>query len=125
MNFDVDYPLGDFDLVMPSDDGLSPYVGKIDREFTEKGEGCSVRLTMWHVGGWPEGGSAVFIEEAEPTLTLFMKWDGCGHYDFGPGSGGYLHLCGGHSLKLFTEMLHWLWGEMPRLIPSWDAEVAS
>lgn len=32
------------------------------------------------------------LEDAQPYLTGFIKWDGCSHFYFG--DEGYLHLCG-------------------------------
>jgi hypothetical protein len=32
------------------------------------------------------------LEDAQPYLTGFIKWDGCSHFYFG--DDGYLHLCG-------------------------------
>lgn len=32
------------------------------------------------------------LEDAQPYLTGFVKWDGCSHFYFG--DDGYLHLCG-------------------------------
>lgn len=36
--------------------------------------------------------SGNILEDAQPYLTGFIKWDGCSHFYFG--DEGYLHLCG-------------------------------
>lgn len=44
------------------------------------------------------------LEDAQPYLTGFIKWDGCSHFYFG--DQGYLHLCGLNEIDKLREILN-------------------
>lgn len=43
------------------------------------------------------------LEDAQPYLTGFIKWDGCSHMYFG--DEGYLHLCGLNTFEKLQKVL--------------------
>lgn len=43
------------------------------------------------------------LEDAQPYLTGFIKWDGCSHFYFG--EDGYLHLCGLENIEKLQKVL--------------------
>ena len=43
------------------------------------------------------------LEDAQPYLTGFIKWDGCSHFWFG--EKGYLHLCGLETIENLQKIL--------------------
>lgn len=44
------------------------------------------------------------IDEAQTLVKGIVKWDGCCHYTFGD-EDGYIHLCGGNSVKRLSEII--------------------
>lgn len=43
------------------------------------------------------------LEDAQPYLTGWIKWDGCSHFYFG--DNGYLHLCGLDTIEKLQKVL--------------------
>ena len=62
------------------------------------------------------------VEEKEPYLTGYIKWDGCSHFNFG--NQGYLHLCGEKSFIIHSEIIIYLFEIAAQLITKWENKTA-
>lgn len=66
------------------------------------------------------GGSPVYtIEEAEVTVTGFVKWDGCSNWDFKT-SECMMHFCEREQMVQLGELLGRLYDMTAELCPHWN-----
>lgn len=57
-----------------------------------------VDMVMHDVGAWDMEGNPLLSRDEDSTTTLYIKWDGCSHFN----TGGYRHVCGfGSALQTF------------------------
>lgn len=63
------------------------------------------------------------IEETDLYLKGTIKWDGCSHLLVGPDI-GYLHLCGYHKWKEFSEVMEKVWEKTVGMIDNFDFDSA-
>lgn len=112
--------VADFDFHQADNEGDPLYLVKL----SELADYCA-KGSVYQATGWPcDGNGTVFCE---PCLDFYLKWDGCGHYNFrfaDDDDDNYIHLCGRADLVRFAEMLPWLFDELAKRIPHWAADVA-
>lgn len=107
------------------------FLDEIDYFVITEYESASMKFRAYKIVAWGENDEACFQhfddrgcsysdpKLPEPDISGFIKWDGCGHWDFG--EGGYLHLCGMKAVQEFQAVVAWI-GEAARDIDGWDGE---
>ena len=66
------------------------------------------------------------IEDAEPYIDGYIKWDGCIHWNFKPDDDGYEHWCGRSHVKeelaRLGRLFDRLYDAVNELLPSYDGD---
>lgn len=71
---------------------------------------------------YPTGESDMFtadLQQAEQTLQVWIKWDGCSEVEIVRG-----HSCGREDAGLFGHMLDAIYVLAAETVPGWDAQLA-